>query len=261
MHSCPSSRGFREAPVAARMPVRIKGKPHVDSTLKDTDVLRRYLDTAKFVDLLHSQTLFFSRGDQFEDKFEGAFTKSIKHAIEQSYKINKIDSSYDEFKKKLRERVFLNCWHTSVDDSMAMWSTYGRSATAVAITTTVAQLRAVIQESNLPYFVSIARVRYVKHWRDPKLRISPYSNVFAYKVKAYEYEKEARVIIDRLHDEFDATVSETGMRIKVSLNKLLGSIIVAPEAPTWFHDLVIGVADKYGIKTPIRRSKLAMVPI
>ena len=243
------------------MIVFIKGKPRVDAALKDTQVLRRYLDAAKFLDLLHSQTLFFARGDQFEDKFEGAFTKSIKQAIEQSYKINKINFSYDEFKQRLRERVFLNCWHASADDSMAMWSIYGRSATAVAITTTVAQLRNTIEELRLPYHLSIARVRYVKHWRDPKLRINPYSNVFAYKVKAYDFEKEVRVIIDRFHDEFDATIAESGMPIKVSLRKLLRSIVVAPEAPPWFLELVRGVTQKYGVKAPVRRSKLASAPV
>jgi hypothetical protein len=233
----------------------------VDAALKDSQVLRRYLDVAKFLDLLHNQTLFFVRGDQFEDKFEGAFTKSIKQAIEQSYKINEIEFSYDEFKKRLRERVFLNCWHANADDSMAMWSIYGRSATAVAITTTVAQLRDTIQELHLPHHVSIARVRYVKHWRDPKLRINPYSNVFAYKVKAYDFEKEVRVIVDRFHDEFDATIEESGMPIKVSLCKLLRSIVVAPEAAPWFLELVRGVTQKYGVKAPVRRSKLASAPL
>jgi hypothetical protein len=85
----------------------------------------------------------------------------------------------------------LNCWHANVDDSMAMWSIYGRFAIAVAITTTVAHLRDTIEELHLPYHVSIARVKYVKHWRDPKLRINPYSNVFAYKVKAYDFERRS----------------------------------------------------------------------
>lgn len=240
----------------------IRGKPHLDTTLKDTQVLRRYLDAAKFLDLLHNQTLFFARGDQFEDKFEGAFTKSIKHAIEKSYAINKIDFSYEKFKRKLRERVFLNCWHASADDSMAMWSIYGRSNTAVAITTTVAQLRNVISELHLPYHVSISRVQYVKHWHDPKLQINPYSNVFAYKVKAYEFEKEVRIIIDRFHDELDSRISEMGMPIKVPLSQLLRSIVIAPEAPIWFLDLIKNVtAKKYNVRIPVRRSRLAMTPL
>ena len=207
------------------------------------------------------ETLFFARGDQFEDKFEGAFTKSIKQAIEQSYAINKIDFTYDEFKKRLRERVFLNCWHASLDDSVAMWSIYGRSAAALAITTTVGQLRDTIEASRIPHNLAIVKVGYVKHWRDPKLKINPYSNVFAYKVKAYEFEKEVRVIIDRFDEEFDSEITDTGMRVQISLDKLLRSIVVAPEAPPWFLSLVEGVAAKYGVEAQVKRSKLAFDPI
>lgn len=243
------------------MVVLIKGKPRVDTALKENFVLWRYIDAAKFIDLVHNRTLFFARGDQFEDKFEGAFTKSIKQAIEQSYEINRIDFTFDEFKKRLRERVFLNCWHASPDDSMAMWSIYGRSTTALAITTTVGQLRDTIEAVSIPHNLAIAKVRYVKHWRDPKLKINPYSNVFAYKVKAYEFEKEVRVIIDRFHEEFDAEITDTGMRVQISLDKLLRSVVIAPEAPPWFLGLIEGVAIKYGVGAPVRRSKLAFDPV
>jgi hypothetical protein len=48
--------------------IHIPGKPRIHSELKGTDVLWRYLDAAKFFDFIHHQTLFFCRGDQFEDK-------------------------------------------------------------------------------------------------------------------------------------------------------------------------------------------------
>lgn len=243
------------------MAVVIKGVPKIGPGIMEGAVLWRYLDSAKFFDFLHNQTIFFSRGDRFEDRYEGAFTQSIKHAIEQSYAENKIQFTFDEFKKRLRERVFISCWHASQDDSMAMWSLYGRSSAAVAITTTVGQLRDAIKVSHLPYGISLTKVRYVKHWRDPKLKINPYSNVFAYKLKAYEFEKEVRVIIDRFHEDFDSSIIETGMPIKVCLSTLLRSIVVSPEAPPWFLHLIEGVVAKYEIDVPVRRSKLAFAPI
>lgn len=63
------------------MTLIIKGKARVDDQLNETTILWRYLDTAKFLDLIHNQRLFFIRGDQLEDKFEGAFTTSIRQAI------------------------------------------------------------------------------------------------------------------------------------------------------------------------------------
>lgn len=243
------------------MPVTITYETKVSSDLPDTTVLWRYLDAAKFLHLLHTQSLFFARGDQFEDRYEGAFTKSIKHAIESSYQTNSIAFTYDEFKKRLRERVFVNCWHSSQNDSMAMWSLYGRSSAAVAITTTVGQLRKAIKDAKLPSRVSITKVEYVKHWRDPELKIDPYSNVFAYKLVAYEFEKEVRVIIDRFHEEFGAPVLELGMSVEVSLKTMLRSIVVSPEAASWFLELVEGVVEKYGVTVPVRRSKLAFEPV
>lgn len=243
------------------MTIFVKGKPRVDLTLKAKRVLRRYLDISKFLDLIHNQTLIFSRGDQFEDKFEGAFTESIKKAINQAYSANNIAYSYEKFKTRLRERVFLNCWHASSSDSMAMWSMHGRSTSAVAITTTVDQLRKTIEQVSLPHPVSIVKVKYVRYWLDPKLKITPYSNVFAYKAKPYEFEKEVRIIIDRFNEEFANEGSETSMIVKIPLRKLLRSIVVSPEAPKWFHQLVKDVAAKYEIEAPAHRSKWSRKPV
>lgn len=241
--------------------IHIPGKPRVHSELSGTDVLWRYLDAAKFFDFIHKKTLFFCRGDQFGDKFEGAFTESLKHAIEKSYHDNKIEFTYEEFRKRLRERVFVNCWHKSIDDSMAMWSIYGRSSCSVAITTTVEQLKNVLLEQQLPYDISIERVEYVKHWRDPTLDIAPYSRVFAYKTKAYDFEKEVRVLIDRSASEFEAEMPDGGMAVKVNHATLLRSIVVAPEAPVWFEMLVREASERYEILAPVRRSILATEPV
>ncbi|MDQ7250764.1 hypothetical protein [Dongia sedimenti] len=243
------------------MVVIVKGKPRVDSTLGDDVVLWRYLDMAKFIDLIHNNTLFFTRGDQFEDKFEGAFTNSIKLAIEKAYKDNNIKSSYQEFKKGLRERVFVNCWRRGTDDSMAMWRVYGRSPTSLAITSTVGKLRDALQNARIPHAIAIKEVKYVKHWRDPELQIKPYSDVFAYKVTAYDYENEVRVIIDRFGDDYLSPIKEFGMNVHLTPNSFLRSIVVSPEAPTWFFDLIDAVSKKYGMSTPIRRSKLAFKPV
>ncbi|MDT8837801.1 hypothetical protein ParKJ_10290 [Paraburkholderia fungorum] len=242
------------------MAVIIKGVPSLGKGLTENTVLWRYLDMAKFLDLLQNNTLYFCRGDRFADKYEGAFTESIKHAIEEAFHKNQIDMSVAEFKNQLRQRVFVNCWHASSDDSMAMWSLYGKSAAAVAITTTVGRLRDAIKLAKLPHAINIAKVEYVKHWRDPALVFKPYSNVFAYKLKAYDYEREVRVIIDRFDEYLDATALPEAMSAVVSLPALLRSIVVSPEASPWFVKLVDDIVRKYDVSVPVRRSKLAFDP-
>jgi hypothetical protein len=241
--------------------IYIPGEPRVSSKLKETDVLWRYIDTAKFMDFIHNHTLFFSRGDKFEDKFEGAFTDSLKHAIDGAYERKKIDFTFEEFKRRLRERVFVNCWHKSTDDSMAMWGLYGQSNCSVAITTNVGMLHESLKSAKLPHEIAIEKVQYVKHWRNPRMNINPYSRVFAYKVKAYEFEKEVRVLIDRSFREFDNEMPETGMSIKINPQQLLRSVVIAPEAPLWFENLIRDVSKQYKIIAPVRRSLLAGAPV
>jgi len=237
-------------------------EPTFDGQLRRDTVLWRYLDAAKLFDFFENSNLFFCRADHFSDKFEGAFTPSLRDQISASYARGEIDYTYQQFKRRMRESVFINCWHRSQDDSAAMWALYGKSDCAVALTTTVGQLADTLKGVDDRHAVWIARVEYVKHWSDPKLDISPdYARIFTYKTKAYEYEKEVRVIIDRTRQQHGPELQQTGILIPVDTHKLLRSIVIAPDAPAWFEKLVRQSALRYGIKTPVRRSKLATDPI
>ena len=123
--------------------------------------------------------------------------------------------------------------------------------------TTVGKLENALNLNNKKQYISINKVSYVKHWRDPSINVKPYSNVFAYKVVAYEYEKEVRVILDKFDDE----VEDYGITIKVGVNPFLRSIVVHPEAPQWFTDLIRDVVKKYNVAVPVNRSLLSKEPI
>ena len=220
-----------------------------------------HLPGRKFFDFSENTSLFFCRADHFDDKFEGAFTPSLRDQIEASYIENKIPYTYAQFKETMRNHVFLNCWHRDRDDSAAMWALYGKSACSVAITTTVGRLAGCLLKANLPYDLAIEKVEYIKHWRDPKIDVMPYARIFAYKTRAYEHEKEVRVLLDRSINEFDVNMPAGGMPIKVDAAALLRSIVIAPEAPAWFEQLIRKTVIRYGLSAPVRRSKLAGDPI
>jgi hypothetical protein len=234
----------------------------IDGQLRRDTVLWRYLDAAKLFDFFENSTLFFCRADHFSDKFEGAFTPSLRQQISDAYARGEIDYTYEQFKRRMRESVFINCWHRSQDDSAAMWALYGKSDCAVALTTTVGQLAGTLEGIEEDHAISIARVEYVKHWSDPKLDVSPdFTRIFTYKTKAYEYEKEVRVIIDRTGHALAPELLQTGLVVPIDVRALLRSIVIAPDAPPWFEKLVRQSALRYGIKAPVRRSKLATDPI
>jgi hypothetical protein len=229
--------------------------------LRRDTVLWRYLDAAKLFDFFENSTLFFCRADHFSDKFEGAFTPSLRDQISAAHARGEIDYDYEQFKRRMRESVFINCWHRNQDDSAAMWALYGKSECAVALTTTVGQLADTV-EAIAEHRISIARVEYVKHWSDPKLDVSPdYTRIFAYKTKAYEYEKEVRVIIDRTCDPAPPGLRQPGIVVPIDAGRLLRSIVIAPDAPPWFENHVRQSAQRYGIRAPVRRSRLATDPI
>lgn len=237
----------------------------IDGQLRRDTVLWRYLDAAKLFDFFENSTLFFCRADGFNDKFEGAFTPTLRQQISDAYARGEIDYTYEHFKRRMRESVFINCWHRSQDDSAAMWALYGKSECAVALTSTVGQLAdtlAQAHEDDEEHAVRIARVDYVKHWSDPKLDISPdYARIFTYKTKAYEYEKEVRVIIDRTGRTLAPALLQSGILLPIEAATLVRSIVIAPDAPPWFEKLVRQSALRYGIAAPVRRSKLATDPI
>ena len=142
-----------------------------------------------------------------------------------------------------------------------MWDRYGGSLISVALSTTVGQLRKSLEDKHLPSEIYIEKVEYVNHCDDPPLDIAPYSRVFAYKNKAYDFEKEVRILIDRFVGEFATPMTDTGMLIEVTPQTLLQSIVVAPEAPPWFECLVRAVSNDYEITAPVRRSFLAKEPV
>jgi len=237
-------------------------EPRINEQLRQDTVLWRYLDAAKLFDFFENSTLFFCRADKFSDKFEGAFTPSLRRQISEAYAKGEIGYSYEQFKRRMRESVFINSWHRNQDDSAAMWALYGKSECSVALTTTVGQLAHTLRGVEEEHDISIERVEYVKHWSDPKLDVSPdYARIFAYKTKAYEYEKEVRVIIDRTGHDHIPEIAHAGLVVPIDATRLVRSIVIAPDAPPWFEKLVRQSALRYGVQAPVRRSKLATDPI
>jgi hypothetical protein len=123
-------------------------------------------------------------------------------------------------------------------------------------------LKNALEVLKLPYLVSIEKVDYVDYQSEPDLDISPYSRVFAYKHDAYGFENEVRVLLDRSVDEFDKPINDTGISIRIAHKDILKSIVVAPEAPSWFVSLIADVAvKKYKIEAPCCRLALSVHPV
>ncbi len=116
--------------------------------LNEHDVLWKYLDFHKFIDLISNKTLHFTRLDQFEDPFEGATRNLISNRyIAKQNPTNPLleDVSGKGFldkRKKKNEQTFkdceieintsqksqfVNCCNKLERESMAMWDLYSNS--------------------------------------------------------------------------------------------------------------------------------------
>lgn len=84
------------------------------------------MDFTKFVSLLDSNALFFSRADHLSDAWEGAYTvdnlrqrPALIHAGE-GETVAEMMNGMSRFHRSLRHHTFVSCWHLNKVESAAM---------------------------------------------------------------------------------------------------------------------------------------------
>lgn len=136
--------------------------------------LSRYMGIDKYRDLLSTQTLYFPRYDQFEDKLEGAMLDYIdpnKLAHQVTAGIRRISGTpQDEkdlvstilkdidpvlYEKFLQKFTFVSCWHRGVEESSLMWKRYAEKDKqgGIMIKSDLSSLTNSLKEWNSPRFV------------------------------------------------------------------------------------------------------------
>ena len=219
--------------------------------------VRRYLDLPKYLDLLRSHALYLSRADGFTDRFEGALIPAIRKAMNDAHRAGKTAHDADYHCRRTKAGNYVSCWSLGAQDNMALWHLYGGISTSLAVTSTVGRL--IDMALKWQERASIIRVRYLDHFKNPDMIIGSYTDTLECKHEAYEYEKEVRIIVSRQGDEWEN--NPPSIRLSSGdLNDLICSVVVSPEAETWFFDLVEDVSRRYGVSSPVRRSKLTYLP-
>lgn len=227
----------------------------------------RYLDLSKFLSMLEHNALYFCRVDLLGDPYEGsrprgeeAFWKDLIERGEVNEEVAKHNISFADYMRRLsRTRMYANCWHLNKHESAAMWHVYSRDAAAIAIQSTFERLRRSLLES-----IHVGLVKYI----DYETESVPFGNClnyFLHKRKSFEHEREIRALIWTMgmkqgQPEWDVPPEQPGIKVPVYLADLVEQIVIAPEAPGWFFDLVIQIVKRYQIKLPVRRSSLSAEP-
>lgn len=234
------------------------------------------MDFTKFVALISSKTLFFSRADKFEDPFEGA--KGLKknkrkwdrfylNFFEQAYrnppegvKFNKTEAELKREAKQLLVQLdhvgisapkttFINCWHENEFESEAMWKLYTKNmAEGIVIQTTYERLYKGLKKNPS---IHIGRVNYI----DYSKRFVGINESFWFKRKSFEHEREVRAIYKDYSVELNF-----GIPIDVNLDVLIQNIYISPIAQPWFHTLVKDTLKKYEIEKRVHFSSMLSSP-
>lgn len=209
----------------------------------------RYMDFPKYVSLLEQSALYLSRSDLLGDSFEGSLSplNTVVRTV-QALSEGRASDAFTmppEVRQRMRQMIYVNCWHANEHESVAMWSLYARSTEAVAVCSTYRKLSAQLEPFH--YFGHV-------HYIDYRSVHIPEGNgfwPFAFKRLAFEHEREMRLVTQE-----KSPPGAPGIMMPVDLSKLIDGVYVAPNAAKWFRDLVGSVTRKYGLDLPVHQSSL-----
>ena len=220
--------------------------------------LWRYLDFARFVSLLDSSSLFFSRADLLGDPFEGVLPKANVHTLPDRYPADVASMILNGLPmlQQLTRGHFVNCWHWNEFESDAMWKIYAHQSAGVAIKTDFASLSESFVDDQAVY---IGKVTYTDY--NAKMsKLAPEGNSMGpllYKRNHFQHEREVRAILGELPANGH---QEPGRKVMVDLAKLIHEVRVSPLAPSWVSDLVTSMVSRYGLQALVGTSSLAENP-
>jgi hypothetical protein len=245
----------------------------------DETVITRYLDLTKFLSLISTSTLFLSRLDLMEDQYEGRITQGsidklrrwydyaekegiIKHNTKTLEEIaEKNISDLIGFVEYWRKMVLINCWTKFESESYALWKIFAKTDTGVIVKSSVRKLKDALKAE--PKKLYLSEIKYYKKEEGVE-HIGNLTQYVIHKNIAYQYENEIRLFYNLDADisihpvKFDWGTQENqgGVSVKVDLDILIDAIILAPDCPRWFEDIIHSVCGMYNINKPVSISEL-----
>lgn len=214
--------------------------------------LWRYMDITRFLFLLDSASLYFCRASEFRsnDPFEGSFPKLEYEYFEKNYGGKFLHDIYNTSSKIF----YVNCWHLSEYESIAMWKLYSESKKGIAIKTTVSNFKNSFDKTKEDIFAG--KIQYIDYENDTYYSKGKHQyssgnmmTTYIHKRNIFEYEKEYRAIYSASNPQ-----DVEGFNINVDLTKLIEEVILAPYFPEWLFTLIEKITQNYLPSVQIRKS-------
>jgi hypothetical protein len=242
-------------------------------------VVWRYTDIVKFISLIDTKSLFFSRSDLLGDPFEGSIPYTdgqinLNELIRETYATlglekppSPLSFSIHDF---LRKSAYVCSFHMNSFESAALWSIYTKAKQGVAIRTTFSRLCNCFNDYQ-DEKIRIGLIDYIDYKTQtiPVLKNAYFPLI--YKRKSFEHERELRAILIStqnvlVHGQTTLTQEKIdhfpkGISVPVDLNTLIERIYIAPTSPSWIKELLTSVLRKYRINKTVYQSTLDRSPI
>lgn len=225
--------------------------------VSDETIIWRYIGLDKFLDLLLTNTIKFTRASIASDKNEIKWIlKSLEKSDEYKYE------SEDAIKhiETLRDSMYISCWTMKDNESRPLWATYlDNSKQGVAICSTVGKFIDSIEWEDFGFDYRIVDYRNDFDFKELQ------NNTIAINTKniAYREESELRFCVScnestlprilefkSIHKINDSRLrkrskDKTVVKLDVDLEKLVSGIMISPYSSKWQKDNIIRLIKDY----------------
>tara|TARA_R110002074_G_scaffold170431_1_gene332744 strand:- start:2034 stop:2747 length:714 start_codon:yes stop_codon:yes gene_type:complete len=235
------------------------------------------MDFSKFVALLNSRAIFFSKAKLLGDPFEGARGFAHRQAEWKQYCLEyyrntiktipgQTEPPTEEYLKQESERLyyqveasgereventFVSCWHANVVESEALWRLYAPPATnGVAI---CMEFQALDDALDSNFDIKFGYIQYINF---ENRFAGTYDRIF-WKRASLSHESEVRGVIYSGRNE---PIASDGLLVPFDISTGIKTVVTSPFAPIWFNDVVKATTEQFGFELPVRSSELLLRP-
>lgn len=232
--------------------------PALEDPRNDSLKLWRYINLEKFVSMMNNSELYFCRADYFrkDDQFEGTFPKL-------EYNTSLQDIGKEETRilfETTSKNTFVSCWTLNENENFAMWKLSTNNIKDIAIQTDMGSFKHFFEKSGRP--IIGGKIQYIDYEKDPYYGRSEHNynlpnafRAYVHKRINYDYEKEYRAICTDNSDE-----DIKGIKIKVTLDKLIHNIFLRPKTSIKNIELVKDCANSINKKIKVQESSFDSRP-
>ena len=223
--------------------------------------------------MLQNRGLYFCRSDLMGDPFEGYLTRPRTEREDEYVRImmqrvSKTNPNYSEAQARttfrnmlqigprIRNELFLNCWHMNEEESIAMWKLYASRDNSICIQSTYLRLA-----NLLPEECFLGTVRYINYATD-FIDWDNGLNYIVHKRRGFEHERELRAVIwnnANIRGKF-ALYEGQGLIVPINTDALIESIYVSPDAEPILHEIVEALSRTYGVRGQVYMSRANAPP-